>query len=83
MSRIVRDPGILLGKPTIKGTRIPVTLIVNLVAHGQTVEDIMEGYPHLTKEDIKAALEYAEKAVDKAYPANPAILHEVSPRRKH
>jgi uncharacterized protein (DUF433 family) len=56
MGRIVRDPKILLGKPTIKGTRIPVTLIVNLVAHGQTIEDIMEGYPHITREEPEKIL---------------------------
>lgn len=62
MARIVRNPKILLGKPTIEGTRISVDLILNLLAHGQTVKDILEDYPHLTEEDIKATVAYAQKA---------------------
>lgn len=59
--RISSDPDILHGKPCIKGTRIPVYLIVSLVAEGETVENILEDYPTLTPEDIKAALRYAAK----------------------
>ncbi len=59
--RISSDPDILHGKPCIKGTRIPVYLIVSLVAEGETVEDIIKDYPSLTPEDIKAAVKYASK----------------------
>jgi uncharacterized protein (DUF433 family) len=59
--RISSDPDILHGKPCIKGTRIPVYLIVSLVAEGECVENIIEDYPSLTPEDIKAALRYAAK----------------------
>ena len=59
--RISSDPDILHGKPCIKGTRIPVHLIVSLVAEGETVENIIKDYPSLTQEDIKAALRYAAK----------------------
>jgi len=59
--RISSDPDILHGKPCIKGTRIPVYLIVSLVAEGETVEDIIKDYPSLTSEDIKAAVKYASK----------------------
>ena len=59
--RISSDPDILHGKPCIKGTRIPVYLIVSLVAEGETVENIIKDYPSLTPEDIKAALRYAAK----------------------
>jgi uncharacterized protein (DUF433 family) len=59
--RISSDPDILHGKPCIKGTRIPVYLIVSLVAEGETVENIIKDYPSLTLEDIKAALRYAAK----------------------
>jgi len=59
--RITSDPDILHGKPCIKGTRIPVYLIVSLIAEGETVENIIEDYPSLTREDIKAALHYAAK----------------------
>lgn len=60
-NRIVLNPKIMAGKPTIKGTRIPVDLIVRLVAQGATVDEILENYPNLTKEDIRAALQYAAK----------------------
>ncbi len=59
--RISSDPDILHGKPCIKGTRIPVYLIVSLVAEGESMENIIKDYPSLTPEDIKAALRYAAK----------------------
>jgi uncharacterized protein (DUF433 family) len=59
--RISSDPDILHGKPCIKGTRIPVYLIVSLVAEGESVENIIKDYPSLTPEDIKAALHYAAR----------------------
>lgn len=57
--RIEVNPKILVGKPVIAGTRIPVYLIVNLVANGYDFERITKAYPVLTTEDIKAALKYA------------------------
>ena len=56
--RIVINPAIMTGKPIIKGTRIPVDIIVRLIAQGTTLQEILEDYPQLTKDDIKAALEY-------------------------
>ena len=58
-NRIQIDPKVLVGKPIIRGTRIPVYLIVNLIAQGKTTGYILENYPDLTKIDIKAALEFA------------------------
>jgi len=58
-ARIEVNPTILLGKPVIAGTRIPIYLILNLLAAGYSYERIMEAYPGLTKEDIEAALAYA------------------------
>jgi uncharacterized protein (DUF433 family) len=63
LERIVRDPNILGGKPTIKGTRVPVSLILNLIAHGVTFSEITEDYPYVTEDDIKAALLYAEARI--------------------
>lgn len=57
--RIVINPEIMVGKPVIKGTRIPVDTIIRLLAQGMTGEQILEDYTNLKKEDIKAALEYA------------------------
>ena len=63
--RIVVDPEILAGKPTIKGTRIPVTLILNLLANGYSFGRIVQAYPVLTVEDVKAAVAYAEARLDR------------------
>ena len=59
--RISSDPDICHGKPCIKGTRIPVYLILSLVAEGVSVEDIIKDYPSLTAGDIQAAIKYAAK----------------------
>lgn len=60
MNRIEINPKKMVGKPIIKGTRIPIYLILNLLAHGYDNNRIIQAYPELTKKDIKAALEYAE-----------------------
>jgi len=60
-NRIEVNPNILLGKPVIAGTRIPVYLILNLLASGYDFQRIIQAYPGLTEEDIKAALDYAGK----------------------
>ena len=64
MKHIEVNPKILVGKPIITGTRIPVELIVKLVAQGWKEEDIIKEYPALKKEDIRAALLYAEKIIE-------------------
>ena len=56
---IIRDPQVLVGKPIIKGTRISVELILDMLSEGATVEDILKSYPHLTSSQIYAAIEYA------------------------
>lgn len=57
--RIVRNPEILAGKPVIRGTRISVEFVLELLAGGWTDADILENYPGITREDIKACLNYA------------------------
>ena len=64
MDRIVIDPEVLSGKPVIKGTRIPVYLIIELLANGMTEKEVLKQYPTLKNEDIKAALLYASKCVE-------------------
>jgi uncharacterized protein (DUF433 family) len=55
---------ILSGKPTIKGTRLSVEFILNLLAHGSTIDDIMREYQGLEKEDIQAGLLFATKSLE-------------------
>jgi uncharacterized protein (DUF433 family) len=57
--RIVVDPGILAGKPVIRGTRLAVEFILELLAAGQSENEILANYPGLTREDILACLSYA------------------------
>ena len=57
--RVIIDPEIMHGKPVIKGTRIPVYIILNLLAGGLSEEEVLREYPDITKEDIHACLEYA------------------------
>lgn len=62
--RIVRIPGILGGKPVIKGTRIPVDLILERLALDLDLKALFEDYPDLTEEDIKACISYAKEIVE-------------------
>ena len=62
-SRIHADPRILCGKPVIRGTRISVELILRKLSEGATVADLLDGYPHLTVEDIRAAVAFAADVI--------------------
>ena len=62
MSRIIVNPKILGGKPIINGTRISVEFILELLASDVSEDEILEDYPHITKEDIHACLKYAARA---------------------
>ncbi len=64
LDRITFNPKILGGKATIRGMRIAVSLVLNLVANGMTTEEIIEEHPDLEAEDIRAALHYAAITVD-------------------
>ncbi len=57
--RIVSDPDIMMGKPTIKGTRITVELILEELGDGLSVDDVLKGHPHLTRQQVLAALQFA------------------------
>lgn len=61
---IVTDPAILGGKPIIAGTRISVQLVLEKLRDGWNVDDLLDDYPHLTREQIIAALAYAAEAMD-------------------
>jgi uncharacterized protein (DUF433 family) len=62
MERIVANPKILGGKPIIRGTKISVEFILELLASGMSEEEILEDYPHLAREDIHACLRYAARS---------------------
>ena len=62
--RIELDPKVCNGKPVIKGTRIPLTVILEQLAEGKTWDSILSGYPELTRDDIHAALRYARASID-------------------
>jgi uncharacterized protein (DUF433 family) len=58
-NRIVSDPGIMMGKPTIKGTRITVEHVLRELAAGMTVDDLVREHPRLTADDVRAAQAFA------------------------
>ncbi len=58
---IISTPDVLRGKPRLKGTRIPVSLILGYLAMGSTIEEIREEFPDLTKEQVAACLDYARE----------------------
>jgi len=64
MDRIEFNPKVCNGKPVIKGTRLPISVIIEQIAQGESWDDILKGYPELKKEDIKAALLYVRASLD-------------------
>jgi uncharacterized protein (DUF433 family) len=68
--RIVADPKVLAGKPVIKGTRIAVEFVLDLLANGWPEPEILQSYPRLTHEDIQACLSYATDLIksERVYP---------------
>ncbi len=63
LERITLNPKVMVGKPVIKGTRLTVEYILNLLAHGATIPEILEEYKGLTPEDIQACLLFATKSL--------------------
>ena len=61
--RITTDPEIMVGKPVVKGTRIPVEKVLDQLAYKPDIEELFAVYPELTVEDVKACLSYAQAAV--------------------
>jgi uncharacterized protein (DUF433 family) len=68
--RIVIDPSILVGKPVVKGTRLAVEFIVDLLAQGWSEMEILRNYPGLTHDDVQACLRYASEILraERVYP---------------
>lgn len=69
---IERNPEVMLGKPVIKGTRITVEIIVRKIGGGYSFDKLLKAYPHLTMEQVQAALQYAADLI-----ANEEIVYEV------
>lgn len=61
--RIEINPAVMQGKPVIKGTRIPVELLLRKLGEGATEHDLLDAYPNLTADDIRAAMTYAADAL--------------------
>jgi uncharacterized protein (DUF433 family) len=72
--RIVLDMQVLVGKPTVRGTRIAVELVIDLLAQGWTQEQILDSYPNLMPEDLRACLAYASEVLhsERVYPLKTA-----------
>ena len=70
---IESNPAVMMGKPVIKGTRITVELVLEKLAAGEAIEQILESHPRLTRQSIMAALDFAAKAIraDVVYPLPP------------
>jgi len=64
LDRITLDPKVMVGKPVIKGTRLTVEYILNLLAHGAPAAEILEEYDGLTQEDIQACLLFATRSLE-------------------
>ena len=64
LGRITLDPKVMVGKPIIKGTRLTVEYILNLLAHGATIDEIVDEYTGLTPDDIRACLLFATKSLE-------------------
>lgn len=64
LERITLDPKVMTGKPVISGTRLTVEYILNLLGHGESEESIIEEYPGLTVEDIRACLLFASRSLE-------------------
>ena len=70
LDRIALDPNVLVGKPVVKGTRLAVEFVVDLLAHGWTAERLADAYPGVTAEDVAACLAYAAEVLraERVYP---------------
>jgi uncharacterized protein (DUF433 family) len=67
LERISIDPNVCFGKPCIRGTRIWVSLILDFLANGMTTEEVLEEYPQLTIEDLRAAIAYGAEMTRERY----------------
>jgi uncharacterized protein (DUF433 family) len=80
--RITEDPEIMVGKPVVRGTRIPVELVLDYLARNPSFDDLFSDYPRLTMEDVKACFAYAQAVVERrrkrAIPSDASRRHASS-----
>ncbi len=67
LQHITVDPNVCFGKPCIRGTRIWVSLILDFLANGMSIEEILVEYPHLTEEDVRASIAYGAEMARERY----------------
>jgi len=67
LRRITVDPNVCFGKPCIRGTRIWVSLILDFLANGMSIEEILVEYPHLTEKDVRATIAYGAEMARERY----------------
>ena len=77
MSRITFNPNVLGGKPIIRGTRISVEFILELLSSGMSIDEILKDYKHLKKEDILESLDYASKVIKRE-----EVISPIAAKRK-
>jgi uncharacterized protein (DUF433 family) len=77
--RITTNPRVMVGKPVVKGTRIPVENVVAYLANNPDMADLLDAYPELTVDDVKACLQYAHRAVEEKHTGTPPPRYEVAP----
>jgi len=73
LKRISINPNVCFGKPCVRGTRIWVSLILDFMANGMTVQELLEEYPQLTEDDVRAAIAYGAEMSRERYVDNPDI----------
>jgi uncharacterized protein (DUF433 family) len=78
LDRIVVDPRIMLGKPTVRGTRIPVELILEQLSYDLDPSELFAAYPRLTEDDVKACIAYARQAMRSRRP-RPRLIRGAAP----
>jgi uncharacterized protein (DUF433 family) len=74
LERIVTDPEIIAGKPVVKGTRIPVETVLAHLVVTPDIEDLLQAYPRLTMDDVKACFAYVEAQLRKSYKRSQGAL---------
>ena len=79
--RISQDPAVMVGKPVVRGTRIPVERVIAHLAQNPRLEDLFAAYPELTLDDVKACLHYAHAVVERSSRRSARKLVAIAPSR--